>query len=1686
MSTKMMISSSLKPTPRTPITPRTPKISKKHHNKHEIDNIPSQRFKVGYQKVTLDIDLENNSIQGETEITILPQDSYLKQVKLDCRGIQIKSIIVNQRRANYSYDDFLQNQEYMNDGFNPVLSDYQYDPFFDSNSENISIHQHNMLRTKFYPLFSDQNNPDDPNSSFSVCTSELTIDIPESIKLRLQNSSKLSFSPAGTSRSLNGTPNTMNNSDKVYTPLNIKIIYKVKNSKNGIQFHGGKSTNIPRNEWYCYTLNDDFGCSTSSWVPCIDNFYEKPAWDINIVVPKTLADIGKSLMIGTKEAERALQKLSNQNNVINDQDKRLDVDGNMQQDDENEEEAEEAVDTVVVVPDFVSSRESPHPLDVAKKYVNFQFYNPVCAHHLGFAVGYFEKMPMIDLKSGSDELSINDQNIQENHDNENSAQFGIDTANTNKVPTLIYYHPGRKEEVINTTLFLYKALEFYSKEFSSFPFTSYTLLFIDTLPSSTCSFAGMTIASSNLLYGPKRIEPMFSTTEKLSIALAEQYSGVNVLPKTLNDIWCTIGISSYMGLQFLRKMFGMNYYKFLVQERCQLLCELDINKRPLANQLFRFPINSDQDLNFIRLKAPLILIILDKRITKTDKLFGLSRVIPKIFLQAMSNDLINGNNLSTLHFQRVCEKVAHHKLEIFFQNWVFNAGVPNFRIMQKFNKKRLFIEMSIRQMQTSSLKGESDDYYSTNTTFLKNYQHEDFVEQANCFIIEDDQFKPQAAFVGPVTVRIHEAHGAPYEHIMSISDVLTKLDIQYNTKYRRKRKDKPDEVEEEADEKEKEKNKKKEKVEEKPFIMGNVLMTSEEIKNWELKEEVHTSNNENENKEGETADEEKDQAFEWLRFDSDNEWICKYTINLTDETFESQLKRDKDIEAQIQSIRHFAAVNKPTLYHAKVMLRTLIDKKYFFGIRVEAAKALAHMSSEENDHIGMRFLLKSFKYMFCYDHKIVAGYNELDPNEYLPLPNDFTDFSNLFVSRAILVSLASVRNKNGDTPIELKQIMLHIFKYLDNSSNKFDDTDFYCSFIVALCDLIVVSNKIIHDLEASHDKENTNLNRNMDSNALFVLEAIKELNRCVKMDEWSPSYQRTVTKVILQQKIRFVQEGLATMSFLDLLKYTTPNNEVNIRLVAFEGLLILGGLKNKHVLNYFFTTLKLDESHIIKYELIKILLKSIGVAADVGIGSIMDDEEFLEDIEDEDGIKNKRGGAIQIDDISAAKATMRSRVDELARKSMKGSIELLRKTYGFGEGLQVELWDSLNSCLIPINTRRNILDIMMILYKPENSFIVTTRLYNDKKIVCKLKDKHIDDDDPLKSSLVVSLRREARFKIQLPLFKTKTASKKLLTTDPKSNQQKALTAGIDSSSKSAPIIKQAVVNDNVSIKKTASKFEVNIKLPISNIKHDNIIRHDVSSPLRYVKFNFKTKNVFVSTNDRFEKTYSSKSRFVTLKIAPTKLAKFTEQEFPIKTENTTDIATSTIVTKTVIKQEEELESFETMPMMIPTPPTQSEPVNKEKEDAANDSSVNEKVPDDKGDEKASEKTDEAVVTKVVSKTVTPENKTKEVAPIKETIKESPKETKQTPLFKSTTSADKPDSEPEPKKPIPKAINWGEETKSIVGSLNAIKKSSSSSVSPTSSHFGSSRSRTNSPSPDNLTDSSESKEKKGPKIKLRLK
>ena len=142
-----------------------------------------------------------------------------------------------------------------------------------------------------------------------------------------------------------------------------------------------------------------------------------------------------------------------------------------------------------------------------------------------------------------------------------------------------------------------------------------------------------------------------------------------------------------------------------------------------------------------------------------------------------------------------------------------------------------------------------------------------------------------------MTIRIHEADGTPYEHIVEIKEVTTKFDIPYNTKYKRLKRSR----------RQKERNAAgvgndlladgQDDV--LLYSLGDVLQTEEEINDWRL---VDWSKED----EGRMSQE----SYEWIRMDADFEWICKMSITMPGYMYLSQLQQDRDVVAQLEVRMH--------------------------------------------------------------------------------------------------------------------------------------------------------------------------------------------------------------------------------------------------------------------------------------------------------------------------------------------------------------------------------------------------------------------------------------------------------------------------------------------------------------------------------------------------------------------------------------------------------------------------------------------------------------------------------------------------------------------------------------------------------------------------------------------------------------
>jgi transcription initiation factor TFIID subunit 2 len=728
-----------------------------------------------------------------------------------------------------------------------------------------------------------------------------------------------------------------------FTTVTVSIDFTIDRIRDGLQFVGVDSGD--RRYPHAYTTNSlesGVGCPL---FPCVDNPSSRCTWEISVSCPSSLGDVFNRK---GRDAGSTPSQSRAQNRYISSDDEGLDM-------------------SVVCSGELTD--DITDPKDPTRKTVSFAAYSPLSAQQIGFAVGPFEYVNLADFR-----------------ESDQDEQLG-----QNAIPLHAFCLPGRGDEVQNTAFPMAQAIDFFSLSYGSYPFSSYKICFVDDVAADTLPTACMAICSSHLLFPAEIIDPMYDSTRALVHALACQWSGINIIPHEPADTWVTVGVAWYITDTFMKKLCGNNEYRFRLKQMSDRVCELDY-ERPSIYDMGNFLKIDPSEYRFIALKAPLVLFILDRRLTKASGKATMPRIISRLFLNSRMGDIPNGAITSSL-FQKTCERLGHAKLDVFFGQWVYNAGCPRFQATQRFNKKKLVVEMMIRQVQSDQPATRDLE----KNAFLRDLKEE--VRHVYAGAI-------QPVFTGSMTLRIHEADGTPYEHIVEIKEGVTKFDIPYNTKYKRLKRNKKQReravASGEADAQE----------EVLLYCLGDVLQTEEETHQWRLADWTK-------------EDEERmgQESYEWIRMDADFEWICKLSLGMPGYMYLSQLQQDRDVVAQLESLQYMAAQREHPLI-STIFVRTLMDSRYFHGIRVTAAEALVKHAKDEVDWIGLFHLEKAFQELFCL------------PDSPMTRSNDFSDRAAYILQQVIPESISKVRDNSGKTPLRVKQFLFDKLKFNDNSNNE--------------------------------------------------------------------------------------------------------------------------------------------------------------------------------------------------------------------------------------------------------------------------------------------------------------------------------------------------------------------------------------------------------------------------------------------------------------------------------------------------------------------------------------------------------------------------------------------------------------------------------------------------------------------------
>ncbi|MBW0488935.1 hypothetical protein O181_028650 [Austropuccinia psidii MF-1] len=847
--------------------------------------------------------------------------------------------------------------------------------------------------------------------------------------------------------------------------------------------------------------------SARSWVPCLDSLWERCPWELNFIVPKFNSNSLHQPIIVVSSGELIEQVI--------------------------------------------------HPLDSSKSLFHYSLAIPTSVQHIAWAVG---ALKLHDLTPNKLRYSSPTKYLDSDHNiHNNQSHILSQDQSSNQINLHAFSLSNKSSQLINTVQFLPHALSFFSQEYGSYPYSSYKVVFLDMSSAThsigmTFNSATLTLYPSDLLYSAEIIDQVYETKPTLVHSLASQWIGINIIPKSPSDTWLINGLSLYITGLYFKSIWGTNEYRYKIKKDMLKCVEMDVNKAPICQPGLPLAIDT-QVLGFVNLKASLVLYILDRHLRRSGggTSLGLSRVIPKIFLSAISGEM-RDNMLSTNSFLRICRKLSGTELKSWADQWIYASGCPVFEVSAQFNRKKMTHELNLKQLNPS--KSYYDD---PNTTWE---------EKCN--------LKPLDRFEGPMTVRIHESDGVPYEHVLDIKEIFKRYELPSNHKNKKGRRpirrynitNQSGENVEVSDD----------RLFDKPWQRFQDEPDSWKFVDWVDDEEINQSN------------------VEWIRLDVEAEWICEIRFEMKEYMWLEQLQKDRDVIAQLEAVKALSCLSSKVA--SSHLCRAALTFEYFFRIRVEAVLALVSCANSQCGFLGLFHLLKLFQTQYCFPPK-----QEPDSPwniRAIPKPNQFDNFADYFIRKALTTAIAQVRDQNYNSPAICQQFFLDQLIYNDNSVNRYSDVHYIATLIAAMSDSFIHMADVGQQKEFSEFSLDDTISREIDTGSRDscrkrLLVMVNELERFLVVDRLVPSYRNIITMAVVEAKLKLMFAGLLPVDLMFFLVFTRPGNYPPLRILAFDCLLLLRGFQEKAIVRYMFLVMRDDQSLLVRRRLAMALVQCLPI-----------------------------------------------------------------------------------------------------------------------------------------------------------------------------------------------------------------------------------------------------------------------------------------------------------------------------------------------------------------------------------------------------------------------------------------------------------------------------------------------------------
>lgn len=226
--------------------------------------------------------------------------------------------------------------------------------------------------------------------------------------------------------------------------------------------------------------------------------------------------------------------------------------------------------------------------------------------------------------------------------------------------------------------------------------------------------------------------------------------------------------------------------------------------------------------------------------------------------------------------------------------------------------------------------------------------------------------------------------------------------------------------------------------------------------------------------------------------------------------------------------------------------------------------------------------------------------------------------------------------------------------------------------------------------------------------------AIREIERYQRMDQWQPTYQNIVSEVSLEVRKDLTLSGVKHAKMELFMSYTREGTLDTLRAKAFDCMVDLGALQNPALVEYMCKVIGTDPSAYIRKRVYDAFVKGLGMIA---VGN---------DRSKDRGGSDANFGEMIIEDGGESS---NSRKDELARETIAGAVEFLKKEISDDVALKESIWKALTFVVpsgknightltllflfrsqeIGLIEIRSLLDLCKLLYATKDSLVVVMR-----------------------------------------------------------------------------------------------------------------------------------------------------------------------------------------------------------------------------------------------------------------------------------------------------------------------------------------------------------------------------------------